>query len=147
MIDFYLNPEKASEIYVQHACEALKKAARNEVRSQIEAFRAKKTLKDPEYADGDKWHVGHDYEKGERFEEIFEKFCKTQLPNGTKIEVYSRPGSHNKVFKDKSIAKMWAKYHKKHAVLRMESATANLEGNKGFRKKECWVQQFIVSKA
>lgn len=144
MIDFYLNPKKASEIHVQHACEALKKTARNKIRDQTQAFRLKKALKDPKYADGKKWHVGHDYEKGDRFEEIFEKFCKTQLTEGTKIEVLSIPGSHIKVFKNESIAKKWAKYHKKHAVLRMESATYNLEGNKGFKKKEPWIQDYIV---
>lgn len=144
MIDFYLYPERTYKIRKQHACEALKKAARNEIRDQTRAFRSKKALKDPKYTDGSKFHVGHDYENGYRFEEIFENFCKTQLTEGTKIEVYSIPGSHNKVFKNKSIAKKWAKYHKKHAVLRMESATDNLEGNKGFKKKEPWIQDFIL---
>jgi len=143
MIDFYLYPERISIILKQHACEALKKAARHEIRDQTRAFRSKKALKDPKYIDGEKWHVGHDYEKGDRFEEIFEKFCKTQLRKGTKIEVYSMPCSHNKQFKSKSIAKKWSEYHKKHAILRMERATGNLEGNRGFGKKEPWIQDFI----
>jgi len=122
----------------------LKKAARNEVRSQTTTFREKEALKFPYYADGTKYHVGHDYENGERFIEIFEMFCKTQLDSGTKIEVYSERGSYYKRFKDKDIAKRWAAYHQKNAILRMESAADNLQGNKGFRKKERWIYEYAL---
>jgi hypothetical protein len=146
MANFFLNPDNSRKIIEQHACEALKKAARNEVKYQTTAFREKEALKSPDcdYADGDKYHVGHDYEKSERFIEIFEMFCKTQLDRGTKIEVYSERGSYYKRFKDKGIAKRWAAYHQKNTILRMERAVDNLQGNRGFEVKDRWIHEYAL---
>ena len=197
MANFFLNPDNSRNIIQQHACEALKKAARNEVSSQTTGFRKKEALKFPDYADGNKYHVGHDYEEGERFIEIFQMFCE-QLNRGTKIEVKSEVKSTAECsladaisqlslaqpevgvkkmvtllkeqypqlnantkdvraaltqvkaaavriykFKNKLIAEKWAAYHQKNAILRIESATDNLKGNKGFRKKNQWLSAYI----
>jgi len=144
MVKFFLNPNDSRKIIQQHACEGLKKAARYEVRSQTTAFREKEVLKLPDYANGNKYHVGHDYEEGERFIEIFEMFCKQKLKRGTKIEVYSEPGSNIKRFKNEVIANMWAAYHEKNARLRMEKATDNLQGNRGFQVKEPWIHEYTL---
>jgi hypothetical protein len=120
--------------------EAFKTAARNEVSGQTQSFRNSAS---EEKQDPTKYHVGHDYEKAKRFDEIFQNFCEDELEqdNDFGIENIGR----KKMFADRNKAKDWQEFHKQHAVLRMETASENLRGNRGFQNTS-WANPFVTVK-
>ena len=93
----------------------LKQAARNEISHQVVPLRRKGM------------HVGHDYEKGQRFDELLRDFLQ-----GQSCVILEKRGVWR--FQDRCLAREWSKYHAAHALLRMETPEANLKGNRGFRK-------------
>ena len=131
----------------QSLVEDFKKAARYEVRGQIRVFRAHRASAKPEFLDGGKWHVGHDYDTALRFEELLENFFKDK-PSALRVRVERvAGGKHNVRWCDRDLAAAWRVYHEQHAVLRMETRTANLSGNKGFAAKVSWARKRVCTKS
>lgn len=128
----------------QSLVEDFKKAARYEVDDQIRVFRAHKASANPKYLDGNAWHVGHDYEEAQRFEELLENFFRDK-PKKLRVHLEKVvKGRHNKRWLERDLASEWKAYHEEHAVLRMETRSDNLSGNKGFAVKTNWAKERVA---
>jgi hypothetical protein len=108
---------------------------RSEVQGQTDRFRGLAVCRDGgnmRYTSTTDWHVGHDYERGQRFIALVHAFLRDEHKEiGTKMQ----PGEARGCLLDRALARRWQAYHQTHAVLRMERARANLRGNRGFRRR------------
>jgi len=112
-----------------------KQAARYEVDAQISRFRSMQARNNLKYLCGKTYHVGHDYEKGKRFDEILKDFMQLQENTIVKLKrLYHEPKYTKYQFNDRYVANKWFKYHSDHAILQMETCDDNLRGNAGFNK-------------
>ena len=121
---------------LSNAVHEMKQAARHEVRDQTRGFRAQ----NPGFEDGTRFHVGHDYDNGKRFNEILQDFLEEK---NVIVEIRKIPQTWYWEFKDRKLAAEWSAYHRKHAILRMETASDNLRGNMGFTKNN-WAHKFVT---
>ncbi len=135
----FATDKQRARIDLSNAVFDMKQAARQEVRDQTRGFRAQH----PGYEDGTQFHVGHDYENGKRFNEILHDFLEEK---NVVVETEKIPQTWHWKFKDRELAAEWSAYHRKHAILRMETASDNLRGNKGFQKST-WGQKFVTTDA
>lgn len=142
--------EEKARVYAKNRLQSLvldfKLAARYEVSDQIRIFRAHKASANSEFLDGNAWHVGHDYDKAQRFEELLENFFRDKPKNvRVHLETVSE-GMHNKRWLERGVASEWKAYHEEHAVLRMETRSDNLKGNKGFAVKMNWAKERVAER-
>jgi len=129
MVKSYCRGSKlaAQKAHMKDLC----KAFRCEVRDQIARFRTQAGL-----LNGVTHHVGHDYETGLRFIELLKAFIQLHSLQPSALQIVYRSNVLHELA-DRTLATLWRKYHQKHAVLRMETARANCQGNLGF-KQEQW---------
>lgn len=145
------SPEQRAAILAKNRRQTLvqgfKQAARHEIYDQIRRFRTHCASADPKFANGARWHVGHNYDASQRFEELLEAFFREQ-PAGTRVHLEPVvPGSYTLRWAERDVAAAWQAYHQAHAVLRMETARANLTGNRGFAAKANWAQHCVAGYA
>jgi hypothetical protein len=120
---------------IAKAIQTMKQSARYEVRVQIQAFRRRH----PGYEDRHAFHVGHDFVKGQRFEELLRTFLETE---GRVVDITKVKDSYEYMFQNREMAGRWEAYHGRHAVLRMETRAENARGNTGFKQND-WARRFV----
>lgn len=140
--------EERERIYAKNRLQTLvlafKQAARYEIYDQVRRFRAHKASANLRFADGNAWHVGHDYETALRFDELLENFFKSQPKD---LKVHLEPvveGGYTSRWVERDVAEAWQAYHQKNAVLRMETWRDNLCGNRGFAPKLNWAKDRVA---
>ena len=142
------SPEEKARVHEKNRLQSLvhdfKQAARYEVNDQVKRFRVHKASANPKFSNGKTWHVGHDYEVAKRFEELLEDFFREQ-PANVRIHLEAvEKGGYLVKWADRDLAEAWQAYHKKHAVLRMETWRENLCGNRGFATKMNWAKERVA---
>ena len=84
---------------------------------------------------GNEYHVGHDWETGESFKELADRFVREACGGSwsslgiCKSKVRAPPGHFPWVLEDDKLEE-WREFHRRHAVLRMERAEDNVRAPK-----------------